>query len=764
MMSSCKWCKCEISNCSNWNEKLWKWFCYCMNWVVKMWFRPRSSQSNENDRSRVSSFRNRIRSKKSSAASDKDKESNAAAIKKPITVTPNRLRDGDSGSVGYVLRSQSGRRLSLLSASGDDEDGAKERNRTLRVDQKYKKNRVSKSSSRTKVVPVPPPPPDVTIKPDKQNAGKSLNGSNNNNNQRKVSTPLIDTSSTSPVKGKPAKTTRRNTTLNLNALLRYKSFISGSTKKLTSDDFERLRRKSLGDTGKIHRRKSNTTSDDGDKVVNTTKSELKQQHQSSFECDKLSDDDFHSCSEDQAQSQHEDYDSIGALSFQKLALNKLDRGYDYLMNSTASAAKKTKLKNKKKGFYRPQIQTHFQWMFNEFSICAELVSRINRFTYFYFEQKYQMSKINQFALMFFIFLSFIIADRPSQASVVRQPSDRRLDPNNSLNSTIQSSHHPTHHHPNELNTSHSIDNDTSIHDNTDNRESRDRWDALHALLTKINFRAKKKCNRKSTFPFFACSFVRQPAKCSRTLELSNVLSKVIEPTQLIGTFQWFLRYLFSLFSFFFHWIDLILCFHLQHQIEISARISESLWIVQRTTIPQTKPSKQSPKDIRPEFIIEIQVSASFLLVLVLGFGVFFYSIYFKQLRFWSSLNCEQKETNNRKPFCIYWVNEQPFKQCIFAGELVQFSKGIHRCTISPHNLSISMESVCVAFCKLNQFNQWTIYVYLSHMIDGIVAASPCYSLRYTRQMLFDSFHRSLSSSTSVVSGKNCCFSVSNKLA
>ncbi|XP_055318825.1 uncharacterized protein LOC129576874 isoform X3 [Sitodiplosis mosellana] len=66
-------------------------------------------------------------------------------------------------------------------------------------------------------------------------------------------------------------------------------------------------------------------------------------------------------------------------------------------------------------------------------------------------------------------------DRPSQASVVRQPSDRRSDANNSLNSTTQSSHHPT---TNELNTSHSIDNDTSgihtdaDHDNRDSTKSK----------------------------------------------------------------------------------------------------------------------------------------------------------------------------------------------------------------------------------------------------------------------------------------------------
>ncbi|XP_031622413.1 uncharacterized protein LOC116340198 isoform X2 [Contarinia nasturtii] len=59
-------------------------------------------------------------------------------------------------------------------------------------------------------------------------------------------------------------------------------------------------------------------------------------------------------------------------------------------------------------------------------------------------------------------------DRPSQASVVRQPSDRRSDPNNSLNSTAQSNHPTT----NEFNTSHSIDNETSIHEvDNENRDS-----------------------------------------------------------------------------------------------------------------------------------------------------------------------------------------------------------------------------------------------------------------------------------------------------
>lgn len=287
-----------------------------------MWFRPRS-QPNDTERSRVSSIRNRMRSKKSISKLDADGKD---VTTKPITVTPNRYRR-DSGD---VLRSQSGRRLSLISDNDDDVTGTKEKNKVLRTDQKYKKNRVTKSSSRTKM-------PDLKI--EKQSSGKMLNSNNSSGStgagQRKLSTPLIDP--TSPVKAKA----RRNTSLNLNALLRYKSFISGSTKKLTSDDFDRLRRKSLGDTNKV-RRKSNPDSDKKpvEKDVEESSKKNHNHHQQSptFETDdKFSDDDFQSCSEDQVDH------STGFFSI----LNKPDKGCD----SLSTTSKKTKTKNKKKGFY-----------------------------------------------------------------------------------------------------------------------------------------------------------------------------------------------------------------------------------------------------------------------------------------------------------------------------------------------------------------------------------------------------------------------------
>lgn len=293
-----------------------------------MWFRPRNTPNHETtDRSRVASIRNRIRSKKSvsknETVNNQDAKELNVTIAKP---TSNRIRDvaaSVADGSGYVLRSQSGRRLSLLCS--DDDDNSK--NKVLLIDQKYKKNRVTKSSSRTKVVP--------ELKVEKSNSSKKT--ANGVNNQRKLSsTPLLEPV-TSPVK---VKTTRRNTTLNLNALLRYKSFISGSTKKLTSDDFDRIRRKSLGDTNKIRRKSNPDTDKKNQNDVDDCADETKQKHlqtSPSFESDKFlsDDDDFQSCSEDQV-----DYQIRNSL-------NKLEKGY----NISSTTAKKTKTKNKKKGSY-----------------------------------------------------------------------------------------------------------------------------------------------------------------------------------------------------------------------------------------------------------------------------------------------------------------------------------------------------------------------------------------------------------------------------
>lgn len=180
-----------------------------------MWFRPRNNQNDNERNSRAQRLRD-------------------AHIK-------NTSIDIDGNDRYSVARSQSGRRLSQL--LGEDGD---EREKMLRTDHKYKKNRVSKSSSRTKIADQLVE--KVVDKCDKIGACTATVS----DKPRKASIPSVVDAKKSPAK---AKSSRPNSNLNLNALLRYKSFIKGSTKKLSSDDFDRIRRKSLGEI-KVQRNKS----------------------------------------------------------------------------------------------------------------------------------------------------------------------------------------------------------------------------------------------------------------------------------------------------------------------------------------------------------------------------------------------------------------------------------------------------------------------------------------------------------------------------
>lgn len=192
-----------------------------------MWFRQRS-QPTENDRMRTSNQRNRQRK-----SSTKNSRSTVTGDNKEPT-QPNQCTNQITPSRSRNDCSLARRRLSLL--SDDDENVAKEKDKVLRTEQKFKKCRITKTTSRTKI-------PDLKIE-------KVPSGT--------LNPQALDANIKSPAK--LAK--RRNTNLNLNALLRYKSFISGSTKKLTSEDFDRLRRKSLGETNKARRKSS------GDNILN----------------------------------------------------------------------------------------------------------------------------------------------------------------------------------------------------------------------------------------------------------------------------------------------------------------------------------------------------------------------------------------------------------------------------------------------------------------------------------------------------------------
>lgn len=250
-----------------------------------MWFLQ--GQHNENDRFRVSSIRNRIRRRKSTskslssdtASSDTtDNSTNSLCVN---TAASTNSKDENFGiKMNTVLRSPSGRRLSIISSIHDKKlEKEIEKEKVLLTDRKFKKNRVMKSSSKSKMT-------DLT---DKQNIAKNQCGCGS---ARKISSPSMQDGKLIPLAKQ--KNIRPNSNLNLNALLRYKSFISSSTKKLTHEDFDRLRRKSITEPAKLGRKLS---------AENATKLS---EHDETYDIrvnressDRMTDEEiFHSCNED----------------------------------------------------------------------------------------------------------------------------------------------------------------------------------------------------------------------------------------------------------------------------------------------------------------------------------------------------------------------------------------------------------------------------------------------------------------------------------
>lgn len=250
-----------------------------------MWFR--AGQVGDSDRFRVSSIKNRIRRRKSTTKSlstdsssdvvDNATNSDTNSAKDAVTVS---TKDENTGvQPPPVLRSPSGRRMSII-ATKHDKEKEREKERVLLTDRKFKNNRVMKSSSKGKVI-------DVVDKPKPSTAGSAT---------RKVSVPSIENK---------AKVTRPNSNLNLNALLRYKSFIftNNPTKKLTHEDFDRLRRKSITDPAKLSR---HVSSDNDQKSVDS-ESELKRKDANGNELERRNDSEdetFHSCTEDELNNNH----------------------------------------------------------------------------------------------------------------------------------------------------------------------------------------------------------------------------------------------------------------------------------------------------------------------------------------------------------------------------------------------------------------------------------------------------------------------------
>lgn len=314
-----------------------------------MWFSSRS-QPNDSDRFRVSSFRNRIRPKKTApkcpaevatvgsgaSATVASAAAAAADCKETIPICLGKPAIAALGTC-YALQPPGRNAAATFCPHCDDIDGdTKEKNKTLRSDQKYKKNRITKSSSRQKV---------HDLKTEKQIPCKNVI---NNNSQRKMSIPLLDVPPSVTVAVAVKKTpNRRNGTLNLNALLRYKSFISGSTKKLTSDDFDRLRRKSLGDTNAV-RRKSNPDTNKKKPSGGGGGGKKSKNHlllpPDAYDT-YSSTEDFHSCNEDDHSEDNVDHKSS----------NECDNECETKQNHTSKSIKASpRTKRNKKGSYHQE--------------------------------------------------------------------------------------------------------------------------------------------------------------------------------------------------------------------------------------------------------------------------------------------------------------------------------------------------------------------------------------------------------------------------
>lgn len=267
-----------------------------------MWFRPGgSSSTGGEDRFRVSSFRSRIRGRKPSSSTTTATPTDTTATESSLKLLSNGAQkessqqslsssdaattttmDTSTTSAGTGTESLSSSSLSTGGGhndsieiphdnkvtagggggSGDksaapvvvavvplEEEGDHEleekriKDQVILTGPKFKSNRIEKSSSRTRVVPL---------------------------SSRKISAPPVMDSSGGPVNGGGGgapttvkKNPRSHSSLNLNSLLKYKSLLytgSSAEKKLTPEDFDKMRKKSISEVAKAAQPNSDATS------------------------------------------------------------------------------------------------------------------------------------------------------------------------------------------------------------------------------------------------------------------------------------------------------------------------------------------------------------------------------------------------------------------------------------------------------------------------------------------------------------------------
>lgn len=177
-----------------------------------MWFRQGQSVDADGFRVSLKNRMRRFRSPEKQTTNTDDQTDNTAASHSPV-----RAPSDEQKCEKIVIRSPSGKKLYK---------SEKDKAALLLTDRKFKNNRVLKSSSKGKITDI-----DSPLK------------SRNNSNRKISAPPVLDggKSSTVPAATALKKHVRSHSNLNLNALLRYKL----SNKKLSTADFDRIRRKSL---------------------------------------------------------------------------------------------------------------------------------------------------------------------------------------------------------------------------------------------------------------------------------------------------------------------------------------------------------------------------------------------------------------------------------------------------------------------------------------------------------------------------------------
>lgn len=194
----------------------------------------------------MSSFRSRIRGRKPSSGVATAEPQTLAKGGKPREEESTDTSTTSAGTNDSMEMPSDSRTVGEV-----EEEQSEIKDQVILTDPKYKSNRIEKSSSRSRVVPLT----SRKISAPPVMEGQSHGGSKG--------APQSGTTASVA----PKKNTRSHSHLNLNSLLKYKSLLyagsnsGGSTgdKKLTSEDFDKMRKKSMSEVARAAQPNSDAT-------------------------------------------------------------------------------------------------------------------------------------------------------------------------------------------------------------------------------------------------------------------------------------------------------------------------------------------------------------------------------------------------------------------------------------------------------------------------------------------------------------------------